>query len=308
MDTVRHRADPPVAQRPSVHGGDEEHAAGRAGAERLVRVAQLVCGDIADLGRDAELVRDLEHRQPGDPLEHVRRRRLQDSVMDGEHVEPGALCDQALSVREHDVVTSDIVRGEQRLLEVEPVVVLDARVDGPARDSLGATDNEPEPTLALLRRGQPDVRDREAVHLVLASPDVTRTGRSKAPRRHDLDVCAREARAAHAVRQQARQPFPVDRQAQPQLLDAPEEAVEVPVQAEELAVPHRNDVVGRIGAQEAEVEDRHPRLPDRHELAVDVCHTPGQICRGSALRLNDRLRFTGYHASMLLEVRAGRHF
>ncbi len=66
----------PSPQRLPVHRSDEEDAAGRAGAEHLVRVAQVVHGDVADLGRDAELARDVEHREPGDPLEHVRRRGL----------------------------------------------------------------------------------------------------------------------------------------------------------------------------------------------------------------------------------------
>ena len=63
---------------------------------------------------------------------------------------------------------------------------------------------------------------------------------------------------------------------QAQLLEAREEAVEVLVEPEELALPDRDDVVGRVRAQEAEVENRHACLGNRHEPAVDVRHA----CRG----------------------------
>ena len=63
---------------------------------------------------------------------------------------------------------------------------------------------------------------------------------------------------------------------QAELLEAREEAIEVLVEPEELALPDRHDVIGRVRAQEAEVENRHARLCDRDELAVDVRHA----CRG----------------------------
>ena len=58
-----------------------------------------------------------------------------------------------------------------------------------------------------------------------------------------------------------------------------EEPVEVPIEPEEPAVPDGDDVVGRVGAQEAEVENRHAGLGDRHEPVVDVRHACGEVRR-----------------------------
>ena len=171
-------------------------------------------GDLADLGVDAELARDVEHRVSRDALEHVRGRGLQDAVAHDEDVEAGALGDEALTVREHDVVAAGVVGREQRLLEVEPVVVLDARVDGLVRDALGARrrrDGFPAraaPASAIQTYGI------AKQYIRLTHSRMSREPATGMPRvAIDLDVGVLDARAAHAVGEHPRQPVAVDGQA-----------------------------------------------------------------------------------------------
>ena len=160
----------------SVHERNVEDAAGGARAERLVGAAQLVvfiAPTSAGMPSSRAMSSTVSRVMPSSTFVAGV---LQDPVAYDEALKLHALGDEALPVGESATVfaTAGVVNREQRALEIEPVVVLDARVDRRGSSALGIADHEAQAALALFRGGQPDVGDGEAVEAVDAQPDVAR--------------------------------------------------------------------------------------------------------------------------------------
>ena len=131
---------------------DEEDAAGRGRAERLVGGAQVFHGHVSGLRREAELARDVDDTVIRViPSSTFVAGVLSTPSRTTKMLKPAPSVTRPLVVGQHDVVAAAVVGREQRLFEVKPVVVLDARVDGATRDALGVADDEAHTTLPAAR-------------------------------------------------------------------------------------------------------------------------------------------------------------
>ena len=98
------------------------------------------------------------------------------------------------------------------------------------------------------------------------SPAVTGRGAAGAD---DLNVSVVEAIAAPTFLKGAGQGVAIERQGQVELGDVGEQPIKVTVEAEKAAPPHVNHVIGGVGMQEAEIEDRDAGLLNGAIVAVD---------------------------------------
>jgi hypothetical protein len=153
-------------------------------------------------------------------------------------------------------VAPAVVGVEQRLHEVEPVVVLDGRIDRLGRDPMARADVQVDAGALLLGRRDPDERQRVGIEAIRREARIARAARRHAARADHRDIGVAQPGRAHAAVQDRADLGARVRHLQAQLAEAREEAVEVVVEAEERALPDAGDVVGRVGAGEAPVEQR----------------------------------------------------
>ena len=132
----------------------------------------------------------------------------------------------------------------------------------------------------------PDEGDDEGDEAVLAGTRVAGAlGRHPASAEH-LDIGLAQLAEAHEAHQDRDHLVAVVGNGHADAGEALLEAVEMVVEAEELAAPHMDHVVGDVGARETPVEDRYPRLGDRRIGAVDE----GGAVRKAVLQPHDALR------------------
>ena len=122
----------------------------------------------------------------------------------------------------------------------------------------------------------PDEGDGEGNEAVLAFARVAGALGRHAAGAEDLDIGVAQLAEAHEPHQDRDHLVAVVGDRHAAAREALLEAVEVMVEAEELAAPRVDHVVGDVGAGEAPVEDRYPRLGDRHTGVVDEGGTLGK--------------------------------
>jgi len=254
----------------AVEVADGDHAAASAAQEDLVGRAERGHRQRPDAHRQRGGLRHLDHRAARDAFEHAGLGRDECPARHREDVEARPLGHVARRIDEQRSFASALVGLEQRLHHVEPMVVLDPRIDARRTDALHVADDEIDAAALLVGVGDPDERDREGHEVVSAAARVARARRGLAARTQHLDVGIAQARAAHAFMGDRAHLVARLAGVQAQSLQAGEEALEVVAEAEELALPHVRHVVGGVGMQESPVEDRDLRVLGGDVLSVDV--------------------------------------
>src|SRR5262249_13378349 len=130
--------------------------------------------------------------------------------------------------------------------------------------------------LALSFIGDPDKRDRECVEGVRRVARVTTSWCWYPARTDHLDIRIPQAAMSYAIGEDACDFAPFIRKLETQPMHATEEAVDVVGEAEERTAPDVGDVVGRVRAQEAPVQDWDTGTLDWDVLAVDERYA-GQV-------------------------------
>jgi len=191
--------------------------------------------------------------------------------------ETRALGDVPVGVEQDHRVAVALIGLELAAHEIAPVEVLHRRVDRAGRDALDAPrDDELQALRLLLGVRYPDVGDRVGVEAIADRARIALARQRHSTRRNHLDIGVAQPAAAHALEDDAPDLL-ARRWLQLQAQAAAFEAVEMIVEAEEPALPHRDDVVGAVRARKAHVEDRDPRLGNRHEFPVDPGTTTAEM-------------------------------
>ena len=107
--------------------------------------ARSPAGTGSDAQRNRERFAQLEHGPARDAFEDAARRRANDAGADHEDVEARAFGDVAVAVDDAARVGAAVVGVEHRLHQVQPVVVLDRRVDRLGGDADAPADVKIDP-------------------------------------------------------------------------------------------------------------------------------------------------------------------
>ena len=118
-----------VRQGKSIDLRDRQHAAAGGRQKHFIGVSQLVDRDRTESDRDAQPLAQLDRGAPGNPLQHAAISGQHAAVLDHEDVEARAFGHVAVGIGDAARVAAPVVGVEERLHEVEPMVVLDRRVD-----------------------------------------------------------------------------------------------------------------------------------------------------------------------------------
>jgi hypothetical protein len=247
--------------------------------EDLVGVGELGGGQASDAERDRERLAELDHGAARDALEDAARGGSHRAVAHREDVEARPLGDVAGRIDDAARVCTTVVGVEHRLHEVEPVVVLDRRIDRLGRDADAPADVQVDAGSLLLGRRDPDERHGVGVEAVGRQARVARARRRHAARADHRDVGIAQATGAHAAMQDLVHLGTRVRNRHAQLGDAGEEAVEVVLEAEERALPDAGDVVGRVRTRESPVEQRDLGFRQRLPVAVDEDRSALELAR-----------------------------
>jgi len=201
VDAVGDRAGFAVAVDAIIEHRHRHDAAGGARDEDLVGLAQFLDRQRPHLAGDARLTRKLHHRAARHALEDAALGRGDDIVLHCEDVETGAFGDIALAVVEHGDGGVLVIGLEDTHRQVEPVEVLEARIERFRRDSPHRAHHHLQPVAALLVIGDPHEGLREGIEPVLAEPWVAGAGRRHTARAGHLHIGVAQSAPAHAFDQ-----------------------------------------------------------------------------------------------------------
>ncbi len=230
-------------------------AARRTGEEDLVGASEFDGRQSAHLDGHLQILGKFDHGTAGDAFEHAAIGRDEAAAAQRKDVETRAFRDVALGIGKHRHFRVALVGLEQRHGHVEPVEVLDARIDRLRRDALHGRYGEMQAAAALLLVGDPHEGLGERRELVRARARVAAAlGRDAARARH-LHVGILQAAAPDTGVQDGLHLIGAVRDRHAERRHGAPEALDVVVEAEEAAVPDMDHVIGGIGAHEAAIHN-----------------------------------------------------
>jgi hypothetical protein len=144
---------------------DRDHAAAGAGQEDLVGAPQFVHAQLALFHRVARGTGQLDRGAARNAFQHTLRGRhhacRRPLAEDREDVEARAFGHVAAAVGQHHRLAAAFIGLEQAHHEVQPVVVLDARVDAAGGDARRRADDQVDAAALLVGVGNPHEGHRE---------------------------------------------------------------------------------------------------------------------------------------------------
>ena len=189
--------------------------------------------------------------------------------MASEDIESRTLGQVAPGIDQDRGVGAMIVGFEQRHHHVEPVIVLDRRVDRLGRDALLLADQQVQSLGPQFVIGNPDEGHHEGDKPVLALARIARTRCRYPARADDFDVTVAQTGQAHQVEHNFPNLIAVVGYRHPQFRHAGLETFDIFVDTKEPPLPGVGHVVGRIGMQKTPVHQRDLRVGDCDLLPLD---------------------------------------
>jgi hypothetical protein len=272
----------PGAHRLAVDQRHRHDPARRRRDQHLLRLPQIGIGQPALLDRLSGLPGQLDHRAPGHSGQRAAGRSEPPAVRPGEHVVPGPLGERAGQVPQHHQVGAVVVGLQQPEVQIQPVVVLDARVHAVRRDADHVADPQARPALLPFGAGDPYERHGEAVPGGSRGAQVAAAGRQPAARACHRYVGLAQPRLPDAPVQDGLDLGAVVSRVEPQPGHAGREPVQVVRQPEEAALPDVHHVVSAVRPGQPQVEDRDLGFLDRAEAPVDPGRPAGPRRSGGA--------------------------
>ena len=223
---------------------------------------------------------EIEHGAPRDAGQHAGCGRRQPAVLDREDVEARAFGDIAVEVEDQRGLGAAVVGVVEAAHQIEPVIVLDRRVDRRRRNAHAVADGHVQPALHLLGVGDRAERNGKGHEAVDRLARVAAERRRGAARAQHLDIGGAVAGQRHAVGRISATPSRSNGMVMRSFSRPPKKRSRCRFEAEEAAVPDMHGVVGGVGMQEAAVQHRDLGLRHRQVLAVDEGDARRDSCAG----------------------------
>lgn len=262
-------ADFPVANGISIDPGYRHDPASGRGDEDFVGIGRLVARDQALDGFQADLGAKLQYRPAGHSIEHPAGGGGQPAVLHDEDVEAGPFGQVLLGIDEHLGIGAAVEGFHQPQRQIQPMKVLDPRVQGGRRDSLPLADQEIQALGELFLAGDRHIGHREGIEAVVTQPGIAAAaGGGKPARHHHLHIGVPEPTPPDAFQQDLPHLVATIGGDQTQGRGIPVEAGQMILDPERDALPDMEHVVGRVGTNEAAIHHWDPGLSQRDIFPV----------------------------------------